>query len=235
MKIFDILLDLFFPKRCPVCDDVLPMGSQYVCPECKEKIVYIREPFCMKCGKAISEGKEYCRDCIQRPHAFKQGGAVMDYGSVAGSLFRFKNKGRKEYAEFFAGEMNMARGDWLRAIGADALVPVPVHKSKLISRGYNQAEVLSRELSKLTGIPTNSTLVKRAKKTIPLKDLSLRDRLKNLKGAFIIGQNDVKLRSIVVIDDIYTTGSTMDEIAKVILSSMDCEVYFLTIAIGRGV
>ena len=159
----------------------------------------------------------------------------MDYGSVAGSLFRFKNKGRKEYAEFFAGEMNMARGDWLRAIGADALVPVPVHKSKLISRGYNQAEVLSRELSKLTGIPTNSTLVKRAKKTIPLKDLSLRDRLKNLKGAFIIGQNDVKLRSIVVIDDIYTTGSTMDEIAKVILSSMDCEVYFLTIAIGRGV
>lgn len=235
MKMIDAILDLLFPPRCAYCDDVLPWGQRYICKKCRPKLVYIKEPYCLKCGKELSGEEEYCRDCRSRNHLFIQGSAVFDYGSISDSIFRFKNKGRAEYAAFYARELYRTKKDWLTAIHPDALVPVPIHPSKLRKRGYNQSELISKELSKLSGIPTNTTLIRRAKKTIPLKDLSLKARQNNLKKAFKVGVNDVKLKTIVIIDDIYTTGSTIDEISRAVLELCNVNVYFLTVTIGRGV
>lgn len=235
MKIADAVLDLIFPPRCAICDDILPWRSKYTCPQCRKKLVYIKEPYCMKCGKELTEDAEYCSDCKSRKHMFIQGSAVFDYGSVANSLFRFKNKGRAEYAAFYARELFEQKGDYLRSIRPDALIPVPIHPSKKRMRGYNQSELIARELSKLTGIPVNTTLIIRTQKTPPLKELSLKERQNYLKNAFKVGVNDVKLRSIVIIDDIYTTGSTMDEMSRAVLELCNIKIYFLTVTIGRGV
>lgn len=235
MRIFEILKELLFPSRCAICDDVLRTNELYVCRECRPKIVYIREPYCMKCGKALTENTEYCNDCLKKAHYFIQGSAVFDYGSISDSLFRFKNKGRAEYALFYAREILKEKGDWLKVIRPDAFIPVPIHKTKLKKRGYNQSELIAKELTKLTSIPTYSGLITRVKKTIPLKNLSPTERQNNLKRAFKVVDNGVKLKTIVIIDDIYTTGSTIDEISQSILSSMDVKIYFLTVTIGRGV
>lgn len=232
----DIVKDLFFPRRCAVCDEVLPFGMKFVGNDCAKKLVYIKEPRCLKCGKTITDtNREYCGDCENRKHYFERGMAALDYSCVSDSLYRFKNKGRPEYAEFYAFVIYETAKDFLFSIHPDAFIPVPVHKSKMSVRGYNQSELISKRLSKLTNIPTLSDVVLRKKKTPPLKDLSLFERQNNLKKAFIIGRNDVKLKTIVIIDDIYTTGSTIDEISRTLLSEFDCKIYFLTVTIGRGV
>lgn len=206
-----------------------------VCHKCKSKPVIIKEPVCMKCGKALKSDAEYCSDCLNVKHEFVRGRAVLDYGSIADSLYRFKNKGRREYATFYAKLIYERNKSFLNSIKPDVFVPVPVHISKLKIRGYNQSYILSKELSKLTGIPTDNNLIKRVKKTNPLKDLSKEERQNHLKSAFKVYDNDVKLKTIVIIDDIYTTGSTIDAMARAIKRVMSCDIYFLTITIGRGV
>ncbi len=231
----DKLIDLIYPPRCALCDDVLKTGRKYVCEACEKKAVYIREPYCLKCGKALSSGEEYCEDCREREHVFIQGRAVFDYGSISDSLFRFKNKGRVEYAKFYADAIWREKGDYIRLISPEVFVPVPIYRARMRERGYNQAEEISKALSALSGIPTDTTLVERVRRTAPLKNLNPSERQNNLKNAFKVGINDVKLKTIMIIDDIYTTGSTIDEIARTILGSFPCDIYFLTVTIGRGV
>ena len=231
----DVILDLIFPPRCAVCDDILLFGKKYICQKCKKKIVYIKEPVCLKCGKELSEDKEYCNDCLTKNHLYIQGKAVFDYGSIAGSLHRFKNKNRPEYSKYYAKMIYLKKKDWIMQINPDAFIPVPIHESKYKIRGYNQSELISKELSKLTKIPTIKNFIIRTKKTVPLKNLNLSERQKNLKKAFKVARNDVKLKTIVIIDDIYTSGSTIDEISRSVLKVMDCKIYFLSLTIGRGI
>ena len=120
-------------------------------------------------------------------------------------------------------------------IKPDALVPVPIHPSRMRSRGYNQAYLIARELSKRCGIPIAKGLIGRNLRTQPLKNLSHEERQNNLKKAFKILQNDVKLDTIVIIDDIYTTGSTIDAMAKVLMEAEIGKVYFMALTIGRGI
>lgn len=117
---------------------------------------------------------------------------------------------------------------------ADAILPVPVHASRRRSRGYNQAELVAAELSRLTGIKMYDRLVKRVRKTTPQKELTIQERQNNLKKAFNIVENDVKLNTTVIIDDIYTTGSTIDEAARVLKEAGVQKIYFITLACGAG-
>ena len=95
--------------------------------------------------------------------------------------------------------------------------------------------MIARELSRHTGIPVNTSLVHRDKNTMPLKNLSYAERQNNLKRAFKMGQNDVKLSTIVIIDDIYTTGSTVDSMAQALREAGIPQIYFMALAIGRGI
>ena len=233
---FELIMDLVFPRRCAVCDRPVDRLSRGACRKCRSDIVYIKSPFCMKCGKQLNEQqREYCDDCLRRKHFYLQGKALYDYGSMADSIFRFKYRGRQEYARFYGKEFYERYGAWLRAIRPDALVPVPIHASRKRKRGYNQAELLAKELSKCSGIPVNRKLIIRKMKTRPQKDLTMQERQNNLKKAFKICQNDVKLSTIVIIDDIYTTGSTIDDMAKLLMASGIQKVYYMALAVGRGI
>ena len=230
------LLSLLYPRRCPVCDEPVKPWNALICGECEPALTYIKPPRCMKCGKHIADsGKEYCADCAAHAHLYDRGCALFSYQSVSASIARFKYHGRREYAAFFAACMADVLGNFIRDCQADAFVPVPLHKSRKRRRGYNQAEVLARELSALTGIPVCDDLVGRVKKTVPMKELSAVDRQNNLKKAFKILRNDVKLNTIIIIDDIYTTGSTIDAMSRVLKSAGVERIYFMALAIGRGI
>ena len=230
------ILDILFPRRCVLCDEITDQMGESICRKCKSRILYIKEPCCMKCGKQLRKGEqEYCEDCERNPHLYIQGTALYDYGSMADSIFRFKYAGRMEYADFYGRELYEKKAGWLSVIRPDALIPVPVHPSRKRKRGYNQAELVARHLSRLSGIPVNNSLICRAKRTQPLKNLSHSERQNNLKKAFKIRRNDVKLSTIVIIDDIYTTGSTIDSMSEVLHQAGIREVYFMTLTIGRGI
>lgn len=226
-------LDLVFPARCPVCDEPAPF-PELICPACRNTFVPVPEARCRKCGKHIEdEREEYCRGCRLIMHRFDRGMGVFTYQSMAGSMYRFKYAGRREYARFYGEEIVKRLGGFIRAWKPDALVPVPVHYTRKQKRGYNQAEVLARVIGAKMGIPVESRLIKRVKKTLPQKFLGDAERQNNLKRAFKIDRNDVKLKIVIIIDDIYTTGSTVDACAAVLKSAGVKKVYFITAAIGK--
>lgn len=227
--------DLIYPRRCPVCDGVTGFSAALVCDGCRGAVKYIRGALCAKCGKPISgEEEEYCYDCARKKHFYLSGTALFDYKSMASSIYRFKYKGRQEYAEFFGKELAKKLEGRFKEWKPEAFVPVPIHSSKRRVRGYNQAEVLSRWLTKETGIPTRDDIVKRCRKTTPQKNLNESERQNNLKKAFKICRNDVKLNTIVIIDDIYTTGSTIDAVACELLKAGIAHIYYTALSIGKG-
>ena len=118
--------------------------------------------------------------------------------------------------------------------GIQGVIPVPLHEKRYDQRGYNQAELLAESIGRETDIPCYPHYVKRCRNTLPMKTLSGEKRQNNLKKAFIIGQNDVKLDKVLLVDDIYTTGSTLDAVAKELKRNGVKKVYFLTLSIGSG-
>ncbi len=229
------ILALLFPSRCAICDATVKY-DKHICNRCMDEIKTLEDPTCIKCGKKIKTTTELvCHDCSTHHHYFDRGYALFDYQQVKTSLYRFKYAGRAEYAKYYAQVAEEKYGTLLKQLKADALIPVPIHKRRLKERGYNQAEEFSKELSNRLGIPTRTDLVKRTTATVALKKLGRFERQNNLKKAFIISRNDVKLKTIIVIDDIYTTGATIDTISRIFRHSGVEKIFFLTVAIGRGI
>lgn len=227
-------IDLLFPRRCPVCDrPVRPAGGQ-ICRECRPKLQYVRQPLCMKCGKPLNSRAEYCFDCAHKKHLYDRGVCLYQYGSVRQTVYRFKYAGRREYARFLGGEMAAGLGKLLLSWKPDGLIPVPLHPARLRRRGYNQAALLAAEIGRCLEIPVYENWIVRCRNTKPQKLLDGRARQNNLKRAFKIVQNDVKLKTIIVIDDIYTTGSTVDEIAGLCRQNGVEKVYFAALSVGSG-
>lgn len=234
-KLGNSLLDGIFPRRCPVCDRIVGGSSALICVKCRRQLDYIFEPKCKKCGKKLHEGGgQYCHDCSVKPHSFDSGLALYEYHSVKQSIYRFKYEGRCDYAEFFGREIAEFLGEEIGVWGAEALVPVPLHKGRERKRGYNQAELLAEVMSGYLSIPVEAGLVKRSRNTVPQKELNHAARQKNLKKAFKIPANDVKLKTIIIVDDIYTTGSTMDALSKELKRAGVQKVYFIALSIGEG-
>ena len=231
----EALVNMVFPRRCPVCDEIVPMGDGLICSRCRTKPQYIREPRCRRCGKQLADGMtQYCHDCRQRRHVYDYGYALYDYQSMRKSIYRFKYGKRCEYAEFYARDICGKLADELRMMDADSIVPVPVHASRKRERGYNQAELVAAELSRLTGIRMYGDLVRRVRKTVPQKELTIQERQNNLKKAFNITTNVVKLNKTILVDDIYTTGSTLDAVAMELKRHGVKAVYFIALCIGEG-
>lgn len=227
--------EYLFPPRCIICDSVIPGREQGICGKCLPGVKYVMRPRCLKCGKAIREEQnEICYDCGRKQHYYEAGRALYEYESIAASIYRFKYKGRTEYARTYAAEIQEYLGKVISGWEAGLLVPVPLHKSRMRKRGYNQAALLAGELSKRTGIPMDDQLVVRCRNTAPQKTLDPRQRQNNLKKAFKIAGNVVKLSTIIIIDDIYTTGQTVDEVAEVLLEAGAKRIFFITLAAGTG-
>ena len=234
--LINIILDLLFPRRCPVCGQiVMPKGS-LICPECVKKLSWVRGPVCKCCGKEIISGTmEYCPDCAAHPRSFSHGMALFNYNEIsAPSLAMVKYHDRREYLDFYAKAAYRRYAKTIARLSLDLIIPVPVHKSRLKKRGFNQAEEFGKRLSGYLGIPMSSEYLIRPKKTAPQKDLGPALRLKNLEQAFFCKKLPSGVKKVLLIDDIYTTGSTAEACARALKKAGAGQVYLLVIAIGSG-
>lgn len=229
-------IGLLFPRRCPVCHDVVEEPGELVCDICRTRLVRVRAPFCQKCGKPLlSEEREYCQDCSRKAHEFRTGRAPFVYDQIMRrSIAKFKYGGRKEYASFYAEEILRRSAREILLWKAEVLVPVPLHASRKRKRGFNQAELLAKELSYRSGIPMDPKLLVRVKKTRAQKELNDQERLENLKNAFSVREGPIPYKNIILVDDIYTTGSTVDAAAKALKERGAEQVYVLCVCVGRG-
>ena len=230
------IIDLIYPARCPLCGDIVMPRGQLACPECMTAAPYVTEPMCKKCGKPLQdEIEEYCSDCRTKEHSYDKGLALFAYDDmVKQSISRFKYENKREYAGFYGHEMVLRLGTEIRSWKADAIIPIPLHRSRQRYRGYNQSELIAEVVGRELQIPLYTHLVMREKKTIAQKKLNHGERQNNLKRAFKISQNDVKLDTVILLDDIYTTGSTIDAVAAILKNTGVKQVFFIALSVGHG-
>ncbi len=234
-KLLGFIADIIFPPICPVCNKIMPIMAGDICPECEKKLTFVAEPYCMRCGKPVDETQEYCEDCTRRDHAYDEGRAVLIYDEyMSKSIYRFKYNGKREFARFYGRVMTQCLHDKIRQWRVEVVIPVPVHKSKLRQRGYNQAGLIAQQISKRLKIPVKSDIVIRQTATKVQKNLGFTARQNNLKNAFKVIPNSVKYKSVLIVDDIYTTGATVDAMARCLKKAGVEKVYFATLCIGRG-
>lgn len=235
------ILNILYPVRCPVCGEIVIPKTERICALCRDKLKIIDEPRCKKCSKPIAdEEREYCTDCERKSHHYVKGYSVWVYDSVMRkSISDFKYNNKKEYAKYYISETIRLYGKTIKKLQPDALVPVPIHKLKFRERGYNQADILACGLAKELDIPVLSHLLLRNRKTLPQKQLNDIERLRNLKEAFRFNKAAAikfkkDINRVLLIDDIYTTGSTVEACTNVLLENGVKEVYFITLCIGKG-
>lgn len=241
-KTGETAIRLLYPPRCPLCDQIRPIRvspGSLVCEDCREKLPWAAEPLCMKCGKPVGvPEREFCEDCESAGHLFEQGRAAFTYsGLIRKSVYRMKFQNRRDYLDFYAYAMVLAGEQYLRYWRPEVLVPVPMHWKKRAARGYNQAELLAERISRLTGIPCERKLLRCVHYTGDQKELGRRERLRNLRGCFEVclpGKRAFVPLRILLIDDVYTTGSTLDEAARVLREAGAQHLFFLVLCTGKG-
>jgi Predicted amidophosphoribosyltransferases len=237
LKNTEKLLQIFFPKTCPICEEILEKHRE-ICRKCEKNLRYIREPKCKKCGKPFeleesgSELREYCTDCIKRTHHYESGMAVFQYSDeLRESIYRFKYYNQRTYAKFYGRAMACYKRQ-IKDLGIQILIPVPISRKRKITRGYNQAELMAQALGRELNLPVDSGYLLREKNTLPQKELNEKERRNNLKNAFKISENVIKYKKVLLVDDIYTTGSTIDACALVLKQAGAEKVYFISLCIG---
>lgn len=232
------LRKLIFPRKCMSCGRILAEREMRYgfCSNCRKNVFVIYEPCCKKCGKAISDSaEELCSDCKKRNHIFRQAKGLYSYdGSMKEIMYRFKYQNKKYYAEYFANLAYDKYMDFFRVNGIDLIVPVPMYIKKQKKRGYNQAEVFAEALSKKFSVPCCPDLIIRNRNTLPQKGLSDIKRQRNLQNAFNINEKMIQSKTVVLIDDIFTTGATVDVITETLLKAGISDVYCMFICVGKG-
>lgn len=220
------LLDLIFPPRCWACG-VLTEDS--LCFQCFSQIRFIEAPFCLKCGKPTYLETGNCRECRHKDFKFLAARSLGFFdGVLREAIHQFKYGNGRKLASFFADLMRarVAGPFW----ECDFLTFVPLSKSKEFERGYNQAKILAEEISKLVDRPCRPALFLK-KQPQDQSRLSSLERRKNVRGAFSLAEGiSLEGKTVLLIDDVFTTGSTVNECAKVLVKGGACEVKVATIA-----
>lgn len=232
----EILLNLFYPPRCPLCDAVLKNGEKYCCRNCFQNLPWIGSEYCLKCGKPVSDDtKEYCSDCLKYEHYFDQGTAAFVYkGDLRHSVYRMKHENRRDYIEFYAWIMAASCKRYLNVWHPDLILSVPMQKMRKRKRGYNQSELLGKKISQYLGIPFVKDVLQCSRKTEEQKTLGRKARMKNLYGSFFVKKDLNGIQNVLIIDDVYTTGSTMDEISRTLKQAGVKHVFFVVLCTGKG-
>lgn len=217
-KIFTFIEDGFSKEHSCICCGIEIIDGSFaqLCKNCLKKIDKIKEPVCSKCGERLYDGLLQCDYCKEFDYNFDSSRSYCYYDEYSSKIIKgLKYSGKKYFARHIATLMveNKELFD-----GVDMLVPVPVTTKTKRVRGFNQAEEIANEISKLVGVPVKNVLVK-SKDHKHQAGLSQKERLENLKDSFELNkefENDVKGKTIMVIDDVFTTGATANEVAKVL-------------------
>ena len=217
-------LDLLFPLRCLGCG----REGSLLCPSCCQSLPRIKQPFCQCCGTPLSEGNR-CPTCISHPLAINGIRSMFLFGgAVRLAIHQFKYR----HLKAMAAPLGQLLADYWRSypLPGEALVPVPLHPKRLRERGYNQASLLAREMGKLTGLPAVEGSLLRIRDTVTqARTASAAERRSNVRDAFAC-QQELHGEKILLIDDVCTTGATLDACAMALRAAGAGSVWGLTVA-----
>lgn len=193
------LVDLLLPARCVVCSAF----GELVCEQCAEGLPRLRAPLCARCGAPTAWPVARCRECAGRRLAFASARAAVAYDDHVRTLVAaWKEQGLRALARFAAASVV----ELVERPDAEALVPVPSDRDRTLVRGHHAAEALARELGRSWGMPL-APLLHRARPVPRQRGLALAERRRNVRGAFVTGERPPP--RVVLVDDVYTTGSTV--------------------------
>ncbi len=225
------ILRTFFPMECPLCGGV-PFDDSpgMFCADCLLSLEFTQPPYCPGCGGRLSGILELCPDCLaESVRPWKEAFALFQMSGLAQEVIhRYKYRKRPELARALG---QLAAGRIAPLAGKiDFIVPTPLHWTRFLQRGFNQAALFSEGVSKRSGLPIRNVL-RRIKRTKQQARLKRDERLSNLKGAFSVTDSTiVQKRAILLTDDVMTTGSTLSAAAQTLLEAGASDVYVLVIA-----
>jgi ComF family protein len=239
---FDWVVDWLYPPRCRACAGrSRGRDAEYFCADCWNKIKLVGHPMCNVCGRPFPDasGDDHaCGACLARPPHFVQAWAWACYPReeaeehpLRQAVQKFKY-GRKVSLGKPLGRL-MARGcgEFLQSCDADLIIPVPLHPKRLRWRGFNQALLLARQLSRAYGIATDPFLLRRIKETPPQTQLNEEERRRNVRDAFALSAGrSLKGKNVLLVDDVYTSGATVNECSRTLERSGAEQVFVVTLA-----
>lgn len=223
---FRIITDVLFPGRCAICGKAVSCAQYNVCGNCADKIVLIQSG-CPVCSGSLSKGR--CRICRERAFYLSKNITIAEYdGIMKGLLHNLKFKGTRRIhipiARMVLKEMVQHN------MGADMITCVPMNAHKKWKRGFNQSELIAKHVAVKSGIPFH-TLLKEKRKTETQRELDLRHRFINVINRYHAKNNMIiRNKTILIIDDIFTTGATINECARVLREAGAYDVFSITIA-----
>jgi len=228
------VVDFMYPPRCSLCGRY-DGNEEGICFDCLSQINYIGRPLCIRCGKPFSHEfatDHFCGECLTGKRYFSKARAVGLYnGLFRKTLHRFKYQWNHCLATPLGTLMANRMGSFFSDAAYQCMVPVPLHRRRLRKRGFNQALVLARILSRAYHIPLDRNNLVRTRWTQSQVGLSERERKDNVRGAFAVLQSArIAQRTILLLDDIYTSGSTVDECSRVLIKAGARKVDVLTLA-----
>ena len=238
-------LKFIFPDGlyCFSCDSLIDDSRPYgICDKCMEKFHWANQRLCEKCGKIMEEESLFqeCKDCRNSQRFFKQGFTCLMYGLNEREIIKKFKYGGASYMKDKLGDLLYDRlkaemDGPLRNIKIDCIIPVPIHGKRLKKRGYNQALLLGQRLSELSGIPVFPKVLKRKINTPPLSSMSREKRIVSIDEAFnVVNIEDQCIidKTVLLVDDIFTTGVTGDECSRILLREGAREIFVLTLMAG---
>jgi ComF family protein len=226
MKVLNSLINLIYPPRCLICqaflqDQVTLLGGQDLpfCEACFNDFTEITSPICALCGRPFSDGTEQdriCEDCLRKRPSYDFARAPYLYGgALMKAIHELKYAQRSHLADSLGLLLASFAQTWIGELKAPLVMPVPLHPRRLRARGFNQSLLLARGVAAKTGAELDFLSLRRTRFTKPQTELSSEERRKNVRKAFeVVKPEAVKGKTIVLVDDVATTGSTLNECAK---------------------
>jgi ComF family protein len=237
------LSDLVFPPACHFCDSPDVESGFEICADCAESITRIKPPICAQCGLPLAHNIThellFCGTCLTDPPAYGTARFGVAYeGHLRQALKNFKYNSELRLSPALGQLLSEAFFRYYDPEEFDVVVPIPIHRKKLLERGFNQAVILARKLSESTGIPLHRNCFKKIRDTPAQARLSKKERQHNLKGCFQVSRlNAIKDKRILLVDDVATTGSTIREAARTLHKAEAAQVSVLVLALtlpGKG-
>ncbi|MGH1403466.1 MAG: ComF family protein [Alphaproteobacteria bacterium] len=227
------IVDTVLPPRCPVTGDIVEAQGT-ISAKAWTGIEFVSSPYCMRCGVPLYTGhqEEECLKCLDYPPEFDSARTALRYNDVSRDLILgFKHGDKTHIVSSFVPWLTRAGGVLFER--ADYLIPVPLHPWRLLSRRYNQAAIMSAALSKACGVEDLPSALRRTRSTASQGHLGMQARAKNVRKAFDVAPAYIKRlsgKSVILIDDVYTSGATVNECARVLKENGVSHVYVLTLA-----
>jgi len=229
------LADFLIPPKCLLCNVFFtPENSRYFCNNCYDGFSFIKKPICEKCGFSFQtkEGADHlCGQCIKSKPFFDKARSIGKYdGTLRKAIHGFKYNEKSLLSEPLSQILAAVGKEILETENYDTIIPVPLHSKRLRQRGFNQAQVLAKKAGEIWGIRVDTRSLERKKWAPPQTLLTRKERHKNIKGTFYCRPERIRDKNLLLIDDVYTSGSTVSECAKVLKKNGALKVDVLTLA-----